>query len=103
MNVSFCFQLMATMRPTPNGHVSSPGHVTPCIEDPLDVKNDVGRGSFLFYRVKGAFEEAYVTLTKLCSGARLPPPVVTLPPPPPPPHRATYQKHEENPEKRYIP
>ena len=49
-----------------NGHAHSAGShgVTPCIEDPLDVKNDVGRGSFQFYRVKSAFEEAYITLTR---------------------------------------
>ena len=35
---------------------------TLCIEDPLDSTNDVGRGSFLFFRVKLAFENAYATL-----------------------------------------
>ena len=35
---------------------------TLCIEDPLDSSNDVGRGSFLFFRVKLAFENAYATL-----------------------------------------
>ena len=38
--------------------------VTLCIEDPLDSSNDVGRGSFLFYRVKSTFEDAYITLQK---------------------------------------
>ena len=61
-------QLMSVMRApsSANGHAHSAGShgVTPCIEDPLDVKNDVGRGSFQFYRVKSAFEEAYITLTR---------------------------------------
>ena len=35
-----------------------------CIEDPLDSSNDVGRGSFLFYRVKSTFEDAYITLQR---------------------------------------
>jgi len=37
---------------------------TLCIEDPLDSTNDVGRGSFLFYRVKSTFEDAYITLQR---------------------------------------
>ena len=37
---------------------------TLCIEDPLDTSNDVGKGSFLFYRVKSAFEDAYITLQR---------------------------------------
>ena len=31
----------------------------------MDSSNDVGRGSFLFYRVKSAFEDAYITLQRL--------------------------------------
>ena len=46
------------------GNPASAG-LTLCIEDPLDAGNDVGRGSFLFYRVKSAFEDAYVTLARL--------------------------------------
>lgn len=42
--------------------------VTLCIEDPLDASNDVGKGSYYFQRVKESFENAYVILTKLCSG-----------------------------------
>ena len=52
-------QIMRNM----NQHVNTTPGLTLCIEDPLDAKNDVGRGSFLFYRVKAAFEEAYTTLT----------------------------------------
>ena len=43
---------------------SSNNGVTLCIEDPLDSHNDVGKGSFLFYRVKSTFEDAYITLRK---------------------------------------
>lgn len=51
-------------------HLGNPtSGVTLCIEDPLDASNDVGRGSFYFYRVKEAFEDAYIILTRLCSGA----------------------------------
>ena len=30
----------------------------------MDSTNDVGRGSFLFYRVKSTFEDAYITLQR---------------------------------------
>lgn len=39
--------------------------VTLCIEDLVDLSNDVGRGSFLFHRVKSAFEDAYIKLQRL--------------------------------------
>ena len=44
-----------------NANTASNGP-TLCIEDPLDSSNDVGRGSFLFFRVKLAFENASATL-----------------------------------------
>jgi hypothetical protein len=49
-----------------NLRVPSSGNngTTLCIEDPLDSTNDVGRGSFLFYRVKSTFEDAYITLQR---------------------------------------
>ena len=52
------------LRNLPAGSNASSG-ITLCIEDPLDSSNDVGRGSFLFYRVKSAFEDAYITLQRL--------------------------------------
>ena len=47
----------------PNSNNGSSG-TTLCIEDPLDSSNDVGKGSFLFYRVKATFEDAYITLQR---------------------------------------
>ena len=55
--------LLQILRTLPNVNSGSNG-VTLCIEDPLDSSNDVGRGSFLFYRVKSTFEDAYITLQK---------------------------------------
>ena len=54
---------MQILRTLPNINSSNNG-VTLCIEDPLDSSNDVGKGSFLFYRVKSTFEDAYITLQK---------------------------------------
>ena len=51
------------LRNLPNGNSGNNG-ITLCIEDPLDSTNDVGRGSFLFYRVKSTFEDAYITLQR---------------------------------------
>ena len=50
---------------------NSSGGITLCIEDPLDATNDVGKGSFLFYRVKFAFEDAYITLARLMRPGKL--------------------------------
>ena len=51
------------MQNLPAGNSGSNG-TTLCIEDPLDSSNDVGRGSFLFYRVKSTFEDGYITLQR---------------------------------------
>lgn len=50
---------------------NSSGGITLCIEDPLDATNDVGKGSFLFYRVKDAFEDAYIELARLMRPGKL--------------------------------
>ena len=55
--------MIQILRNLPNGSSGNNG-TTLCIEDPLDSSNDVGRGSFLFYRVKSSFEDAYITLQR---------------------------------------
>jgi non-canonical poly(A) RNA polymerase PAPD5/7 len=44
-----------------------------CIEDPLDLSNDVGKSSYGAMSVKQAFERAYATLILHCRpGAKMP-------------------------------